>query len=713
MSKILKNSILNKLKRTNASLISINTFTKKIDDIITKRYKMKDQLNIIKNYIDEEHNTWNKVYQLISGKKREEKIVIKNNRIEHVEKINEYISNVKTSFQGASKNGFTKVVELLKRQKLNIHINQLKVNYKRRGIVSISINNRMTRQQIKNLGYTISKIMKNHNIQGDMGIAMKYSAMWAPALISDYGREVRLWSDADSDSYEEETYYERICIYMTDRGTKNRPIVGTSEKNSCLYDCLWYYLHDNLPWKCDYQMKKALKLPPNDKIDLKYIPILEKLLKTVSINITGDFTYVSPLNKNLIIDLVVYDEHCSVNYAKIESKVKNISSKELQILMYNKINYNGYDGNKIRKISIIEKKNILTFNSKYILIIANPNECLIQQYNEYVENANLLKENSKLINIYKSGSISQTALNLFDRFTHHIRNPPKIEEKEAEFISNSKQGALIFGEEYTGVAHKFDIVSAYSSIMNSKMLFPINEGEFKKLTEEEFINLEFYQYGIYRCNISGNNKQFRKNKLNYYTHIDLNEAKRLNLKIKLIVDSEPNFLYYSRDKLLTGTELFGQYVDHLYELKTKKIKISKLILNILWGKLSQTKIKKNIINNEKMIIIDDDIKSIMPYMNSDNIRINTYKKSDQYVSGWARIAPFIMSKGREKIGKIINIFGNDNIVRCHTDGIISKIYPNNVELGENLGSLKFEESSNNITIHNCNSVLGFIKKIGK
>ena len=160
MSKILKNSILNKLKRTNASLISINTFTKKIDDIITKRYKMKDQLNIIKNYIDEEHNTWNKVYQLISGKKREEKIVIKNNRIEHVEKINEYISNVKTSFQGASKNGFTKVVELLKRQKLNIHINQLKVNYKRRGIVSISINNRMTRQQIKNLCGMLTEVFQ-------------------------------------------------------------------------------------------------------------------------------------------------------------------------------------------------------------------------------------------------------------------------------------------------------------------------------------------------------------------------------------------------------------------------------------------------------------------------------------------------------------------------------------------------------------------------
>ena len=115
---------------------------------------------------------------------------------------------------------------------------------------------------------------------------------------------------------------------MTDRGTKKRPVVGTSEKNDCLYDCLWYYLHDNLPWKCGYQMKKALKIERNHKVNLKYIPILEKLLKKLSINETGDFTYVSPLNKHLIIDLVVYNECCAVNYDKIDAKVKNISSKE-------------------------------------------------------------------------------------------------------------------------------------------------------------------------------------------------------------------------------------------------------------------------------------------------------------------------------------------------------------------------------------------------
>ena len=73
------------------------------------------------------------------------------------------------------------------------------------------------------------------------------------------------------------------------------------------------------------------------------------------------------------------------------------------------------------------------------------------------------------------------------------------------------------------------------------------------------------------------------------------------------------------------------------------------------------------------------------------------------------MTPFILSKGREKIAKIIDSIGNENIVRCHTDGIISKIYPENIKLGFELGNLKFEESSNKIKIINCNNVIGFKK----
>ena len=99
-------------------------------------------------------------------------------------------------------------------------------------------------------------------------------------------------------------------------------------------------------------------------------------------------------------------------------------------------------------------------------------------------------------------------------------------------------------------------------------------------------------YGIYRCIIKGTNKLFKFNKHNFYTHIDIKQARELNLYIELVEDKEPNFLYYSREKLITGNEIFKQYVEELFELKHKGIKQIKPILNILWGALAETKNQK-------------------------------------------------------------------------------------------------------------------------
>ena len=335
--------------------------------------------------------------------------------------------------------------------------------------------------------------MKDNNLDGEIGIAMLYTFAWAPALFTDYGEPIRLWSNDDSDAYDEQPNYQQIVIYLSEGPV---PRMGEGEDNDCLYKCLWYYLHNSIKWKCDYTMKKALGIERYEKIDIKYIPRLEKLLN-VSINITGDYIYTSSLNKNLIIDLILTDEHCTINYDKIESKSKNVSNKELKPIMYNMISYEGYDGKTTRKITKIERNKIFHFKSDYILINGDSSKCLIEQYDEFIKNADLLKCESKIINLYKSGNIDATALHLFDRFTKHIRNPPNIFQAEATFISNSKQGALIFGEPYEGEGHKFDIVSSYPSIMNSSFLFPIKEGEFKNITLNEFNNLEFYQYGVY------------------------------------------------------------------------------------------------------------------------------------------------------------------------------------------------------------------------
>lgn len=713
MSEIIKNSINKKLMKLSVSKSSLTAFNKEIDKIIASKYQVSDKLKKLKSSISTDNKTITKCKKSIADDNREIKNAIKIVKETKNNVIDEHLKNVPTSFVNKdSINGRNALMKVLSHiPTKDMKLKQFPVFYKKKGIVSIKVKKVMTREQIKKLGNQISKTMKDHGIIGEIGIAMRYSNMWAPAMFVDYGKNVRLYSEIDSDSYNEQENYSEIEIFISEKANSKGKGIANNDSD-CLYQCLWYYLHDGLPWKNDYQMKKALgikHLIHYIGVDIKYMQRLEELLK-ISINVTGNYVYTSTLKSNLVINLILENEHYSVDYKKIDNRVKKISNDERIPLIWNRKTNLCYFGSTIQPYK--KSFDIFNIDSKYILIDCNEKEdqCLIKQYDEFIKNADLLKEKS-LINLYQTGTIASTALFHFDRFTHHIKEPTHIYQAEAQFIKNSTTGALIFGEKYEGEGHKFDIVSSYPSIMNSNFCFPIKEGEFINLTKDEFNNIEFFKYGIYRCHVSGINKQFRINKLNHYTHIDLTEARRLKLTITLIVDNQPNFLYYSRDKLLVGTQIFKQYIDSLFLLKKQGIKISKSIINILWGKLSEIKIDKHYINDSQTTI-DDDLKNIFP-LNDDNYKITTTKPNFYYKYGWARIAPFIFSKGREKIAKIINQFGNDNIVRCHTDGIISKIYPTDVKIGCKLGDLKFEESSNLIKIINTNSIHGFIKKIGK
>ena len=71
-------------------------------------------------------------------------------------------------------------------------------------------------------------------------------------------------------------------------------------------------------------------------------------------------------------------------------------------------------------------------------------------------------------------------------------------------------------------------------------------------------------------------------KSNYCTHIDISMALDYGLSIELIQDDKPNFLYYSKDKLMNGAFLFKNYNEELYKLKSES-QMAKLLLNIFMG----------------------------------------------------------------------------------------------------------------------------------
>ena len=162
----------------------------------------------------------------------------------------------------------------------------------------------------------------------------------------------------------------------------------------------------------------------------------------------------------------------------------------------------------------------------------------------------------------------------------------------------------------------------------------------------------------------------------------------------MIEDGKPNGLLYK--KFVNGAKLFRPFYDYMFPFKKDGHKCVKKYLKSLPGALSQT--DKTTINTSQNNVIyeDKEIMSMRPMGNnlddmfSDVAKMDVYKKNKLFESDWARIKPFLVSKGRYMISKIIEK-NLDKVVQCHTDGIIltEPIEPTQ-KLGTDIGDLKFE-----------------------
>ena len=580
-------------------------------------------------------------------------------------------------------------------------VKNINAEYKKKHIISIYVDKAITRDSLHKLGDKISKNFKAQGIHGSIGIAIKYAETWRGSQFVDFGEKVRLHTNQDSDQNFDEENIEAYEIFYMETSAK----VGKSQYNDCFYNCLNQVLGDKLPWQTPESFKKVFHIPRYDKFPLSKISLVEKALKNVAINVSGDYLYNSGVSSLKRINLTVSKEHITLA-KEMTPYNKQVSYKERKPIIYDRATFNAYDGNKIYKMPLNDLYDHYDWKTDYIIINYVPvlkiNKVQVKQtmeeaYDRFVEEADTLKEitNGKM-NLYKTGNDKVTALNLFQSLTKHIEAPLTIGQNEADEIQKASMGAIIFNtKEYVGTYHKYDIKSDYPSIMKSGMLFPCKEGEFQQLSSDDFIQhrMTFFRYGIYRCHIPYNakyKKLFRFNDNNRYTHIDLTRALKLNMDMYIIEDDQANFLYYSRDKLLTGSEIFGEYIDYCFDLKEKKAPKSKSILNVLWGALSQKKIKKRINdNNDPIVISDTDILHGIKPFNDHKTIFEVSKMTSQYKSGWARIAPFLLAKGRVKISTLIEPY-QEICIRCHTDSMNLMEQPPNIVLGDKIGDLVYE-----------------------
>ena len=589
-------------------------------------------------------------------------------------------------------------------------------------LISIRINEdkfekqTFTLKQIKSLSNTISEKLKEEEVNGKMMTSLLYGELgWKSGYLRDFGIETKLYDPNQlytlNVAYEPPKHIQSFNMYIA---LGNKDIGGEDDyNNDCLYNSLKYYIFNiEKYFKSPSDFKQFLGLKRDEKVPLKLLDKIELKLKTFQINVRGDFIRSSTVKSEKIINLLLINEHFTVE--KLDKHLTpNIKYSEKQPIMYDKKTYEAFDGVKKWVISKTDRNDIL-YNPKSQYIIINRenqgfddegnkiNITIEEEYKQFLLIADTLKTESKgLINLYKSGSYHDASLNLFDRLTKFI-NPEPILQDEAEFIKLSSFSALIYSEKYQGELFQYDVKSLYPYIMTSTTLkFPIKRGEFRFYKTFG----DFIEYGIYRCKVEKSedeniNKLFKLNFNNYYTSVDLSNAQTLGLKYNLIIDDKPNFLYWSRDKTITFYEVFENYVSILFPLKEGKVKKAKNILNILWGALCEVDKRKQYITTEFKINDDEEIVELYPSNKEElNHVIKTTKLNNYYKTNFARICPFVIAQGRRHMAQLL-LPHKENVKRILTDGfLINKRI--DVKPSNTLGNLMYEGYNENAEIINC------------
>lgn len=424
---------------------------------------------------------------------------------------------------------------------------------------------------------------------------------------------------------------------------------------------------------------------------------------------------------------------------KMSNKQLHCFNFEKRAILYEEqINgtYKCFDGKKYQIHTINEfrqERNArkCIFISK--LAYSKTNDTMEQAYAHFMHIWEVVKkETLGLVNLRKTALITRSTVQLFYDYingrdhvflNHPFRlppiTPPKIQRTEGLAINDACQKAFIWGcDYYKGPAYKYDVNSFYAWLLQSpNLLIPIDEPELKVLSQDDLSNLKYFMIGLYHCRIEHTNektpKLFQTNPRHWYTHYEMTYAKELGLQMQILTDGHPNLLFYARQKCKTAKELFFRVTDMIYNRlkmhKEKEIqKIGKGLLARLWGALKEKKMNTyvlkmdDLINKPEKCEIDPTKPGIeIQVLANGDVKVE-YQSDDMFKSPWARVAPFLLAKGRIEISKIYAPY-IDHIKRVHTDGFHSDIeLP--IKLSTVLGGMKIEKKYNNCILSSTTAI---------
>lgn len=527
-------------------------------------------------------------------------------------------------------------------------------------------------------------------------------------------------------------YFNRFIIYVRD----NPPIAGgcDGKLNDCLYQCLKriYGTFSKMPKaieKPEY-IKKALNLSRDAPIPASCIDKVEELARNLALNITGDITRISKSMSDRRVTLILSEGHYSLASNSGRMRPSNLDRRQKSPFVYHEDGVNNvvtiYNSKKVKSLTVTQFQKGKTSESySFISIEKNRKtgiyETLEEAYQRIHEERDIFLQVTKRFGLgidlsYHNWSYKRTALWLFERLSVGVPPNEPLDPIEAEWISDAMMGGLIWAKnDWQDFGRQYDITSLYPSIQQSGSNFPIRRGKFQILTD--FVDHRGNAlYGLFRAKVSGNDILFRKNKRNVYTFIDLQRAKALSLQVQLIQDGNPNALTYDRKARISGTVIFGEYVQFLFKIKNQGDvagHVAKRILNTLWGALCQRKrnYKTLTANNQVPFTFPEGevLNSIIP-VGENEWKFQFTNPSNPFKGEYPRIAPFLLAHGRKITSEMLEPY-KDKVRRIHTDGFILEEQPDEPALitcpdnaSTTLKALKFEKEGK-CHVKNANQVI--------
>jgi hypothetical protein len=551
---------------------------------------------------------------------------------------------------------------------------------------------------------------------GLVSVSIKYPQRWYSGDVSSFRDPINFFTPSDSLlDFEDPEDYEAIRFqFIPFRRIQEG---GKDVNNDCLITCLRKYFKANDKFIDAADLKTQLDLQRGDPIPLTCMKKVENYINNgeknkYAIFVSGEAEYTSEIDSTRHIHLILSNGHFSVNTTKI-NKSSRVSFDEKPIMIINPVDrsYETFDGETVVVLTKEEyeaKRNEYTHLMVWKDFTPQSNKMEISDaYHYYHEMAEELKEVSNgKFNMYRCPTLKNIALNYFYDLTKSVQ-PEDICNNEAKWINAASSHAVTYWQPYKGEIHAFDVNSRYPHVMQkSTNMFPVKAGKWRSINKIQ----EKPHFGIYRCSITKKDdkpyKFFVFNDQNFYTHLDVSVALSYGLNIDLIIDGQPNFLHYPKDSLISGSYLFGRYVETLYELKLKGVKAAKPLLSMLWGALSEKKMFKQTTDITETVDLSG--RDITRLQTDTFIRTHYTKHDDsQFRTNYGRIKPFVLAYARSQ-----NYFSfrkwEDLIVRMHTDSLYMIEVPSDMlPPSKKLGMLKLEYEGK-IEIKGLNKV---VKKI--